>query len=208
MRTQLPFGEIRFATVPPIKGSNVIGVVGYVPEEGDPIPLLPVRSVSSSDHDYAIASVMGEAEDRMIGQAGRLAARTVGVGPEADAIVDWMRRDFERRGSRSDSAPIWADRDEAEMREFVRLTLTAVLRSDAFRTCQEFCQSMQIGGNMELVGIVGPACDRTRKAAGAASVAIESAKVIRVGFERNPAWAAHGPDWIEAVAAKEPAPGP
>lgn len=208
MRIAMAHGEIRFAPTPPVEGSNVVGVVGYVPEDGDPIPMLPVRSMSAADHGYAIASVMGEADDRMANIATRLAARTVDVAAEADAILAWMRKDFERRGSRSDAFPLLHDRDEGEVRELVRLTLSTSLKADAFRTCQEFCPTVQVAGDMELVGIVAPACERARTAADAPSVAIEAANILRTGFDRNPAWATHGPSWIEAVSTGGLAPVP
>lgn len=204
MRIETTHGELRFAPTPKEEGSHVVGVVGYVPNVGTPLPLLPVR-VSSDDHlEYAIANVMADAQERLEGASILFAASRTDVAETTAAITEWMRGDHERRGHRSPYATFWLTLDDEEVGNSVRTTLASALDGDAFRTARDFCQSMQIDGNTDLLKLVEPACERVKEVALEELVESEAAGRIHLGFTHKRELTAAGEAWVEAVSSPEP----
>lgn len=210
MTTTRFHGVIRYCQTARIGSSRVVGVVGLVRNEGDPIPLLPIRVSRESDLDYAIESVTGEAEDRLMSLAIDSAARQTSVTPTADSILAWMKKDYAKRKHRSPFSHLLLDaEEESEAARVVSQTIRAVLRSDPFKTASDFCSSMEISGNMTLLRLFEPICAQVAEIARRQDTINQAARTMHEAFSSNAEWKPHGAIWAENVTeAPTAAPAP
>jgi hypothetical protein len=183
--TDLP-GEIRFVQTNHPASQETVGVVGWVPEEGEPAALRLVRAGRPADRDYAMASSRADALDRLVGQAVRVVAKGIPVADTAGRLAERIHADWKERGHLSEYAGLLADEPGLpKLARSIAPALRSSLDDDAFRTLRRLCSRLQVEGGMDLLRIVEPLCGTVREASRRPEALAEAAKGIEAALLKS-----------------------